>query len=110
MLHQAAQGEPYALRALLELAEAPRTPLSRLVYNVTSFSLSAQEIYEQVKRAFPEAEVTFQPGCKRQGIVDSWPADVDHSAARHDWGWQPESDVERAFDEYLVLAIVKRYA
>ena len=47
---------------------------------------------------------------KRQGIVDSWPADVDDSAARRDWGWQREYDMERAFDEYLVPAVVKRYA
>jgi threonine 3-dehydrogenase len=127
MLHHAAQGEPYAcfvredtrlpfmampdaVKALLDLAEAPRAPLSRLIYNVTSFSLSAREIYERVKRAFPDAEVTFQPDRKRQAIVDTWPADVDDSAARHDWGWQPHYDVERAFDEYLVPAVVKRYA
>ena len=77
---------------------------------MTSFSLSAREIYERVKRAFPDAEVTFQPDRKRQAIVDTWPADVDDSAARHDWGWQPHYDVERAFDEYLVPAVVKRYA
>jgi threonine 3-dehydrogenase len=77
---------------------------------VTSFSLSAQEIYERVKRAFPNAEVSFKPDRKRQGIVDTWPADVDDSAARRDWGWQPAYDVERAFDEYLVPAVMKRYA
>jgi nucleoside-diphosphate-sugar epimerase len=101
---------PDAVKALLKLAEAPRAPLSRLVYNVTSFSLSAQDIYEHVKRAFPEARVTFEPDRKRQAIVDSWPEDVDDSAARRDWGWQPDYDVERAFDEYLVPAVVKRYA
>ena len=35
---------------------------------------------------------------------------VIDSAARHDWGWQPDYDVERAFDDYLVPAVVKRYA
>jgi hypothetical protein len=57
-----------------------RAPLSRLVYNVTSFSLSAQDIYEHCRRAFPAAEVTVQPDRKRQGIVDSWPQNVDDSA------------------------------
>ena len=46
---------------------------------------------------------------KRQGIVDSWPADVDDSAARRDWGFAPVYDVERAFSEYLVPTIRERY-
>lgn len=127
MLHHAAQGVPYAcfvredtrlpfmampdaIKALLDLAATARAPLSRLVYNVTSFSLSAREIYERVKRAFPAAEVTFKPDRNRQAIVDSWPADVDDSAARRDWGWRPDYDEERAFDDYLVPAVAKRYA
>ncbi len=127
MLHHAAQGEPYAcfvredarlpfmampdaIESLLQLGAAPRDRLSRLVYNVTSFSLSAAEIYEHVRQAFPEAEVTFRPDLKRQGIVDSWPADIDDSAARRDWGWQPAYDAGRAFAEYLVPAVRRRYA
>ena len=127
MLHHAAQGEPYAcfvredtrlpfmvmpdaVKALLQLAAAPREPLSRLVYNVTSFSVSAREIYTRVKHAFPDAVVTFEPDQKRQAIVDSWPADVNDQAARRDWGWAPDYGLDRAFDEYLVPAVVQRYA
>jgi hypothetical protein len=62
-----------------------------------------------VQRAFPGAVVTFKPDAKRQGIVDSWPADIDDSAARRDWGWQPDYDAERAFNDYLVPAVVRRY-
>ena len=58
---------------------------------------------------FPEAQITFAPDLKRQGIVDSWPADLDDSDARRDWGWQPEYDVERSFGEYLVPNITRRY-
>jgi threonine 3-dehydrogenase len=35
---------------------------------------------------------------------------VDDSRARADWGWQPDYDQRRAFDEYLVPNIKKRYA
>lgn len=126
MLHQAAQGEPYAcfvredtrlpfmampdaVKALLMLSAAPRERLNRLVYNVTSFSLSAGEIYKLVQRAFAGAVVSFEPDVKRQAIVDSWPADIDDSAARQDWGWQPDYGAERAFNEYLVPAVARRY-
>jgi len=126
MLHAAARGEPYAcfvredvripfmampdaVTALLKLTAAPREALSRRVYNVTSFSLSAAEFRQLVLKYFPAAQITYEPDLKRQGIVDSWPADLDDSAARHDWGWQPAYDVERSFGEYLVPNIKKRY-
>jgi nucleoside-diphosphate-sugar epimerase len=126
MLHAAAKGAPYAcfvredsvlpfmampdaVTALLQLAAAPAECLNRPVYNVTSFSLSAAEFRAQVLRAFPEAQITFDPDLKRQGIVDSWPAELDDQAARRDWGWSPAYGLQRAFDEYLVLNIRQRY-
>jgi threonine 3-dehydrogenase len=80
-----------------------------LVYNVTSFSLSAGQFRERVLAAFPDAQITFEPDPPRQSIIDSWPADLDDSAARMDWGWEPEYDVDRAFDDYLAPQIKKRY-
>ncbi len=102
MLHAAAVGEPYgcfvrpdtripfmampdAVDALLRLADAPADGLSRRVYNVATFNPSAEEIVSLVAAAFPGARVSFTPDDKRQRIVDSWPRDVDTSAARTDW-------------------------
>src|SRR5262249_61141531 len=81
----------------------------RKVCTVASFHPSAREVFERVRRAFPEARVTFEPDVKRRGIVDSWPVDVDDSAARADWGWAPAYDIDRAFDEYLLPAVSRRY-
>ena len=58
---------------------------------------------------YPAAQITYEPDEKRQSIVDSWPADLDDSAARRDWGWQPDYDLERSFREYLVPEIARRY-
>ncbi len=101
---------PDAVRALRMLAHSPRQKLSRLVYNVTSFSHSAAQLKDRVCEEFPEADITFEPDLKREAIVDSWPADVDDSAARMDWGWQPQYDADRAFSEYLFPGIRQRYA
>jgi threonine 3-dehydrogenase len=126
MLHAAASGKPYAsfvredtripfmampdaIRALLELADAPAEQLTRRSYNLTSFSPTAAEIRDLTVSAFSDARITFQPHQKRQAIVDSWPADMDDSAARADWGWQPEYDLRRAFDEYLIPTIARQY-
>jgi len=126
MLHAAAEGQPYAcfvrpdtripfmtmpdgVEALLRLAAAPKGALTRTVYNVTAFNPSAEEIRRRVLEAFPKAEITFAPHEQRQRIVDSWPADVDDSAARRDWGFAPRYDEARAFSEYLVPTIRERY-
>ena len=126
MIHAAAQGEPYGcfvrpdtripfmampdgVEALLRLAAAPRTALTRTAYNVGAFNPSAEEIRDVVVQAFPTAQITWQNDVKRQGIVDSWPADVDDSAARHDWGFAPRYDFKRAFEEYLIPTIRQRY-
>ena len=55
------------------------------------------------------SDATFSPDPPRATIVDTWPADVDDSAARMEWDWQPEYDAKRAFDEYLVPNISRLY-
>jgi nucleoside-diphosphate-sugar epimerase len=126
MLHSAAQGLPYAcfvrpdtrisfmampdaIKALLMLADAPRQNLSHVVYNIASFSLTAQEFRQKALQAFPAAQISFQSNPRRQGIVDSWPEDVDDTLARLDWGWQPDYDVDKFFDDYFLPQIRKRY-
>jgi nucleoside-diphosphate-sugar epimerase len=126
MLHAAAKGEPYAafvrpdtqipfmampdaVTALLDISQAQKSALSRTVYNVTSFSLTADQFRELVLNAFPEVQIEFKPDLQRQRIVDTWPADLNDNDARRDWGWQPDYDVDRSFNEYLIPNIVKRY-
>jgi threonine 3-dehydrogenase len=127
MIHAAAKGEPYAcfvrpdtripfmampdgVEALLRLAAAPRARLRRTAYNVGAFNPSAGEIRDVVLDAFSNAEIAWEIDTKRQAIVDSWPADVDDEAARRDWEFSPQYDFARAFSEYLIPTIRKRYA
>ena len=126
MIHAAAKGEPYAcfvrpdtripfmampdgVEALLTLAAAPRERLQRTAYNVGAFNPSAEEVRSVVADAFPGAKLTWNTDRKRQAIVDSWPADVDDSAARRDWNFAPRYDLTRAFSEYLIPTIRERY-
>lgn len=59
--------------------------------------------------AFPNAQLGYETDLKRQGILDTWPADVDDTLARRDWGWAPAYDAERSFSQYLIPNIAKRY-
>jgi threonine 3-dehydrogenase len=126
MIHAAAKGEAYAcfvrpdtripfmampdgVTALLKLAAAPRTRLTRTAYNLAAFNPSAQQVHDEVLRHFPGAKLSWHTDTKRQAIVDSWPEDVDDAAARHDWGFDPQYDFDRAFGQYLIPTIGARY-
>lgn len=126
MLHHAAQGKPYAcfvredtkisfmampdaIKSLMMLMDAPREKLHHQVYNIAAFALTAGEFRDRAVKAFPGAQITFEPNPRRQGIVDSWPEDVDDSLARAEWGWKPDYDADKFFDEYFLPEIRKRY-
>jgi nucleoside-diphosphate-sugar epimerase len=126
MLHAAAQGKPYAcfvrpdtslpfmgmpdaVKSIFLLMDAPRGTITSSVYNVSAFSQTAAQFRERAVRAFPNADIRFEPNPRRQGIVDSWPADVDDALARRDWGWQPDYDVDSFFDDYFLPEIRKLY-
>jgi threonine 3-dehydrogenase len=126
MMHAAAKGEAYAcfvrpdtripfmampdgVEALLQLASVPRDRLTRTEYNVTAFNPSAEEIHNVVLRSFPDADITWDVDAKRQRILDTWPADVDASAAARDWNFAPRYRFDTAFSEYLIPQIRERY-
>ncbi len=126
MLHAAAQGKPYAcfvredtkisfmampdaIKSMMLLAETPRAKLSHTVYNIAAFALTAGQFRDRAVKAFPGADIRFEPNPRRQGIVDSWPEDVDDSLARAEWGWTPDYDADAFFDHYFLPQIRKRY-
>jgi threonine 3-dehydrogenase len=126
MLHAAAQNKSYscfvradskisfmampdAIKSLLMLMDAPRENLTRNVYNVAAFAITAEEFRQRALKSFPNADIKFEPNPRRQGIVDSWPEDVDDSLARNDWHWSADYDVDRFFDDYFLPEIKKRY-
>jgi len=126
MLHHAAQNLPYecfvradtkipfmampdAVDALLLLEEAPEDSLSQLVYNITSYSPTAEEIRKVVQSAYPNSQIVYKPDINRQTIVDSWPEDVDDTIARRDWRFNPKYTFQDSFENYLLPAIKERY-
>lgn len=100
---------PDAIKSMMMLVDAPRENLTTNVYNVAAFAITAEEFRQRALKAFPDAQITFEPNPRRQGIVDSWPEDVDDSRARKDWGWTPDYDVDHFFDHYFLPEIKRRY-
>ena len=127
MLHAAAQGKSYecfvrenskihfmampdAINALLLLKTAPKRKLSRSVYNIRGFSATAKEMEVIIKKHFPKADISYKVNSERQKIIDSWSEDVDDSRAVSDWSWKAKYNFKKAFEEYLIPAISKKYS
>ena len=92
---------PDALRATLELMEAPADCISvRTSYNISGLSFSPQEIAAEIKKHIPGFSVNYTPDY-RQAIADSWPQSIDDSVANADWGWKAAYDLPKLTTDML---------
>lgn len=92
---------PDAIRATLELMEAPADKISvRTSYNISGMSFSPKEIAAEISAHIPGFTIAYQPDY-RQDIADSWPQSIDDSVATKDWGWKPEYDLGKMTEDML---------
>lgn len=92
---------PDAIRGTIELMEAPASKINvRHSYNLSGMSFSPKEIGEEIKKHIPDFTIGYEPDY-RQAIADSWPASIDDSVARSDWGWKHEYDLAKMTKDML---------
>ena len=92
---------PDAIRATLELMEAPKQNISvRTSYNVAGISFSPGDIAAQIQKRLPQFFISYNPDY-RQAIADSWPQSIDDSTAQNDWHWKPEYNLEKLTEDML---------
>jgi nucleoside-diphosphate-sugar epimerase len=58
------------------------------------------DIAAEIKKHIPDFEINYKPDFRQQ-IAESWPASIDDSVARRDWGWQPQYDLRRMTEDIL---------
>lgn len=92
---------PDAIKATLDLMHAPAGNIKiRSSYNLSAISFSPKEIYQSIKQHYPDFEINYNPDF-RQSIADSWPDSIDDSAARRDWGWAHDYDLNKMTSDIL---------
>jgi nucleoside-diphosphate-sugar epimerase len=92
---------PDALRATLELMEAPPERIrERGSYNLAGLSFTPVQIATAIARRVPGFSITCEPDY-RQAIAATWPRSIDDSAAQRDWGWAPEYGLQPMVDHML---------
>ena len=84
-----------AIRATIEIMNCDADKISvRSSYNLAVMSFSPADLARSIQKHLPGFKISYQPDF-RQDIASSWPKSIDDSAAKKDWGWAPEYDLER---------------
>lgn len=82
-----------AINATLQLMDAPAEQLSvRTSYNLGGMSFTPAELAAEIKNEMPTFEISYEPDF-RQAIADSWPASIDDTVAKKDWGLKYDFDI-----------------
>lgn len=83
-----------AIKATIGIMQAPSEQIKiRSSYNLAAMSFTPKQIGEEIKKHYPNFELSYTPDF-RQKIADSWPASIDDTSAREDWGWKNDFTIE----------------
>ena len=83
-----------------ELILADSSKLTQRTYNITAVNFTPKELVASIQKVMPSFTATYKPDF-RQAIADTWPRSIDDSAARKDWGWRHEYDLDAMTKDML---------
>jgi nucleoside-diphosphate-sugar epimerase len=90
-----------AIAATIQIMQADSSEIKiRSSYNLAAMSFTPTQIATEIKKHIPDFEISYKPDF-RQKIADSWPATIDDSEARKDWGWHHEFELDNMTDVML---------
>ena len=92
---------PDCLNATIQLFQAEKSILKHHSdFNLAAMSFTVEELANSIKKHIPEFEIEYKPDY-RQAIADSWPKTIDDSAAREEWGWKHEYNLDKMTEDML---------
>ncbi|PID93542.1 MAG: UDP-glucose 4-epimerase [Bacteroidetes bacterium] len=93
---------PDAISAAIDLMEADPTRLvHRNCFNVSAMSFDPEMIANAIKKHLPNFEMSYNVEPVKQAIANSWPDNLDDSAAREEWGWTPQWNLNTMTEDML---------
>ena len=93
---------PDAIKGAIAIMEADPSRLKhRNAFNVSAMSFAPEDIAAEVKKLIPDFTMDYDVDPLRQSIADSWPNSMDDSAAREEWGWQPDYNLPRMCEDMI---------
>ena len=91
---------PDCIKSTIDLIEADESKLVHRSFNVTAMSFTPEDIANEIKKHIPDFKIDYEPDFRQQ-IAETWPRSLDDSAARDEWGWQPNFDLAKMTSDML---------
>ena len=82
------------VEGFVQLAYADQGQLSRPAYTLHAFCPSAQEIADSIVKLRPNFQYSFEPDNVVESLLKTAAKVFQDASARHDWGWNPISDLD----------------
>ena len=93
---------PDAVRSMIDLMEADASKLKhRNAFNIAAMNITPEQLAAEIKKHIPEFEIDYEIDPVRQAIADSWPDYMNDSAAREEWGWKHEYNLDNVTIDML---------
>ncbi|ABS20884.1 L-threonine 3-dehydrogenase [Bacillus cytotoxicus] len=93
---------PDALQAIISLMEAdPSKLVHRNAFNITAMSFEPEQIAAAIRKHIPTFTMDYAVDPARQAIANSWPNSIDATAAKEEWGFKAEYDLDKMTADML---------
>ena len=93
---------PDALTAILDLMEADSSRLiHRNAFNIAAMSFAPEEIAASITKHIPEFKISYNVDPARQKIAESWPNSIDATAAKEEWGFKYEYNLDKMTSDMI---------
>lgn len=94
-----------AVKAAVQLMAAePDAIRTRTSYNISATSFTPGQLTEAIRKYNPNFDIRYVPD-HRDDIASSWPDSIDDRAARIDWNWKADFDLDALVSEMLRLSV-----
>lgn len=93
---------PDAVKAAIQVMEAnPDKLRHRNAFNIASMSFCPEEQTAYIRNLIPDFTIGYDIDPVKQAIADSWPDCLEDYAARVEWGWEPDYDLESMTEDMI---------
>jgi len=94
---------PDAIKASIDVMEAdPSRLVNRNAFNIAAMQFTPDQLAAAITKHIPDFTIDYDVDPLRQGIADSWPKRLDDTAAREEWDWEPDYDLDAMVEDMLV--------
>lgn len=94
---------PDAIKASIDIMNADASRLkNRNAFNIAAMQFTPEDLAAAIRKQIPEFTIDYDVDPMRQAIAESWPRRLDDSAAREEWDWSPDFDLDAMVEDMLV--------